>query len=315
MSRNAEESFGSLFFIWSIIFCFATWGIWSHYRTITGPTTLATVVSKYKKWHKGSYDHYLNIQFVHDGLKVATSKLAIEESHYADFEPGDTFPIKYAKSTPEDTALVGEPFYTTFGGVGYGIMVLILVVSFFGMLRENRPSRPPERYSKPAKSVRYSAATTLTWAALGAVVFSGGIVSCRQNAAATSAPPQSYEYSYATLLRVQYSPTTRYTSALVRMPAPANQAPVRLSLSPEQHALLRARLSRPHAADMQVPVAYLPATPYQVLLADTTLPTLQVTDENTPLGISYNTLGTLLSIIGVVLMMRNLVKYARHKDD
>ncbi|WP_156109028.1 DUF3592 domain-containing protein [Hymenobacter sp. APR13] len=298
----------------SVLFCFATWAVWLHYQTVTGPVALATVVSKEARRHKGSYDYYLTVRFVHKGLQVATSQLEVTKGHYPDFRPGDIFPITYARTSPEDTAFAGAPFFVRSVAIGYGLMALLLVFLFRAMRQENQPAG---RYRHPPKrrtSGRHAAAAALAWAGVGAIAFSGGIISCRHSALATKAAPVAYEYQDATLLRVEYSGSTRYASALLQLPAPASQAPVRLSLSPEQHALLQARLSRPHTGSLQVPVAYLPATPHQVLLADTSLGP-PAADTDSPLGISYNMLGCMLIAGGLVLIVVHLMRYSRRAED
>ncbi|QIX62197.1 hypothetical protein HER32_13820 [Hymenobacter sp. BT18] len=325
MGRNPEESLESIFFLYLLIFCFANWSIWTHYQTIHGPTALATLISKEKDWHKNAYDYYLNIQFAPSGQKAATSRLEVQESYYAEFEPGDTFPIKYARSSPEDTAFVGEQFYATWAVVGYGVLVLILVFSGRGLYQKYRRSsgrraaitsvfRLRAALTQPT---RYSTAKTLAWAIVGALVFSSGIVSCRHSADFGTAPGETvaYQYEQATLLSAQYSAASNYPSALVRLPyTPATAAAVRVSLSPQQYALLHARLSRPNAKKLPLLVAYDPDTPNQLVVADAVLPPLAEAARETPLGISYNTLGMILCGIGVLLVASNLIKYVRHNE-
>ncbi|MCR5887336.1 hypothetical protein LRS06_05990 [Hymenobacter sp. J193] len=284
------------------------------------------MASKEKNWRKNAYDYYLNIQFMHGGLKAAASRLEVQEDYYAGFEPGDTFPIKYARSSPEDTAFVGEQFYATWGVVGYGVLVLILVFSGRGIYQKYRRSTGRHNARKSVSKAkaalrqpaRYPTLRTLAWALVGALVFSSGIVSCRHAAGFVTAPSEAvaYQYEQATLLSVQYSAASNYPSALVRLPyAAATAAPVRVSLAPQQYALLHARLSRPNPQNQPLLVAYDPATPKQLVVADAALPPLaEAAKGETPIGISYNTLGMLLCGIGVVLVASNLIRYVRHNE-
>ncbi|UOG75629.1 hypothetical protein MTX78_03325 [Hymenobacter tibetensis] len=308
MSGRNNQDISALFPLYLIIFFILNWGVWWHYQTLRGPTVLATVVDKHTQYHKNTYHHYLDLRFITLDNQSISGELQVDKHNYPAFQVNDKLPVKYAREAPEEFAFLGEPFFNALAVGGYGLLVLILVSSGISLRRKYKRRNAKARGQRQPPAPAYSAVRTLAWTAAGVVAFGSGIVSCRRASNELSDAATPREYAHATVLRVQYLPATSLCTALVRFPLvdfDSSTVQVRVPLTAEQHALLRAKLSRPQTQPLEVLVAYPTAAPEEATLAD----------QERPTSSPYNTVGIVLCTLGALVVGINLEKYVRNSNN